>query len=223
MKIALFDFDGTLYPHETFNVLIERLKNHPEYKKNYKRFILRFAPSYFGYKLKLVPKLKMQNKAVESYMLSFKGHKRTEIEAFFQEVADDMADDLRESLLETIRDLKERQYYVMLVSGAFMPLLNALFKESLFDEIIGTEVHYNGEIYDHKSNVERVHSGRKIVVIKDHFKDQAVDWLNSHAYSDSYSDIQMLELVGHPFAVAPDEELKAAAAKNNWKIILDHN
>lgn len=107
MKVALFDFDGTLYPHETFETLRAHLKNHPKYKKNYKHFIRHFAPAYFGYKMKMVPKIKMQNRALESYILSFKGYSRQEIDGFFADVANEMSEELRTSLLEKIKELKQ--------------------------------------------------------------------------------------------------------------------
>ena len=39
------------------------------------------------------------------------------------------------------------------------------------------------------------------------------------AYGDSASDIPLLSAVGHPFAVAPSEELRAEAEKRNWPVL----
>jgi len=41
----------------------------------------------------------------------------------------------------------------------------------------------------------------------------------TYAYGDSASDIPLLSSVGHPFAVAPSEELRAEALKRNWPIL----
>lgn len=43
---------------------------------------------------------------------------------------------------------------------------------------------------------------------------------NSYAYSDSISDLPLLSSVGKPVVVNPNSELRAVAAKNNWKIQL---
>lgn len=221
MKVALFDFDGTLYPHETFTILIDRLKNHPKFKKNYKRFVRNFAPFYIGYKLKLVKKTKMQHKAMEFYIRSFKHDSKIEIEQFFNDVAKEMAGDLRDSLVRKIRQLQKDHYYIMLISGAFVPLLEAVFKGFNIDCIVGSEVHYKGDRLDFKPRFERVHADRKIDIIRNHFKGREIDWKSSEAYSDSYSDLKMLELVGRPVAVKPDPELFAVASKNNWVIHCD--
>ncbi len=41
----------------------------------------------------------------------------------------------------------------------------------------------------------------------------------SYAYSDSASDLPMLELVGHPVAVNPDRKLEAIARGRGWPIV----
>jgi phosphoserine phosphatase len=41
----------------------------------------------------------------------------------------------------------------------------------------------------------------------------------SFAYTDSFTDMPMLELVGNPIAVNPDKELREAAEANEWPIL----
>ena len=41
----------------------------------------------------------------------------------------------------------------------------------------------------------------------------------SYAYSDSSTDLPMLEAVGHPFAVNPDKSLRKAAAERGWPVL----
>ena len=42
----------------------------------------------------------------------------------------------------------------------------------------------------------------------------------SYAYSDSITDVHMLEVVGHPHAVNPDKELRRVAREEGWPILL---
>jgi HAD superfamily hydrolase (TIGR01490 family) len=46
-----------------------------------------------------------------------------------------------------------------------------------------------------------------------------IDLSRSFAYTDSFSDMPMLELVGNPIAVNPERELKEAAEANEWPIL----
>lgn len=45
-----------------------------------------------------------------------------------------------------------------------------------------------------------------------------IDLDASYAYSDSATDIPMLEVVGHPVAVNPDRDLARAAAERGWEV-----
>ncbi|HLR71231.1 MAG TPA: HAD-IB family hydrolase, partial [Pseudogracilibacillus sp.] len=62
-------------------------------------------------------------------------------------------------------------------------------------------------------------STRKKVVINDAFRGQHIDWQNSFAYGDSYSDLSVLDLVGNPIAVKPDNKLREIAVSKNWEIM----
>jgi len=42
----------------------------------------------------------------------------------------------------------------------------------------------------------------------------------SYAYSDSVTDVPMLEVVGHPHAVNPDKELRRVAVGRGWPILV---
>ena len=53
MRVAIFDFDGTLYAEETFTILMKHLKEHPIYQSSYKSFYRAIVPPYIANKLKL--------------------------------------------------------------------------------------------------------------------------------------------------------------------------
>jgi len=46
------------------------------------------------------------------------------------------------------------------------------------------------------------------------------DLENSYAYSDSVTDVFMLETVGHPHTVNPDKELRRIAQERGWPILV---
>jgi len=47
---------------------------------------------------------------------------------------------------------------------------------------------------------------------------QGIDLSASYAYSDSYTDVPMLEAVGHPVAVNPDRVLLKLARERGWEV-----
>jgi HAD superfamily hydrolase (TIGR01490 family) len=46
------------------------------------------------------------------------------------------------------------------------------------------------------------------------------DLSRSYAYSDSVTDLHMLEVVGHPYAVNPDRELRKEALTRGWPVLV---
>jgi HAD superfamily hydrolase (TIGR01490 family) len=46
------------------------------------------------------------------------------------------------------------------------------------------------------------------------------DLRRSYAYSDSITDVHMLEVVGHPYAVNPDRELRRQANARGWPVLV---
>ena len=47
---------------------------------------------------------------------------------------------------------------------------------------------------------------------------EGLDLASSYAYSDSITDLPMLELVGNPVAVNPDRELARIAREREWEV-----
>lgn len=50
-------------------------------------------------------------------------------------------------------------------------------------------------------------------------EEEGLDLADSFAYSDSITDLPMLEVVGHPVAVNPDKELRELAEERDWQIL----
>ena len=58
----------------------------------------------------------------------------------------------------------------------------------------------------------------KAQMIRNIAEEQTLDLTGSYAYSDSFTDLPMLEAVGYPVAVNPDRELRREAERRGWKI-----
>ncbi|MDQ4084471.1 MAG: HAD-IB family hydrolase [Actinomycetota bacterium] len=51
---------------------------------------------------------------------------------------------------------------------------------------------------------------------------EGYDLAQSYAYSDSVTDVPMLTVVGHPYAVNPDKALRRLAAERGWPVLDFH-
>jgi phosphoserine phosphatase len=107
----------------------------------------------------------------------------------------------------------------MLVSGAYEPLLNSVTEDVTFDCIIGSSIPYEDEKLRKNASINYIYGERKTEFINNHLSNMKVDWQNSFAYGDSYTDLNVLELVGNPVAVNPEPRLLEIANHKKWEII----
>jgi HAD superfamily hydrolase (TIGR01490 family) len=75
--------------------------------------------------------------------------------------------------------------------------------------------HYTGEL-----DGPFVYGAGKVDAIEKIAADFGYDLERSYAYSDSISDLPMMELVGHPVAVNPDSELDSVSHERGWPVVI---
>jgi HAD superfamily hydrolase (TIGR01490 family) len=73
---------------------------------------------------------------------------------------------------------------------------------------------YTGEI-EYYAYAENKARAIQDLALQNHY-----DLARSYAYSDSITDVHMLEVVGHPFAVNPDKELRRQAESRGWPVLV---
>ena len=73
---------------------------------------------------------------------------------------------------------------------------------------------YTGEISYY------AYAEEKARAIRDLAEERGYDLAECYGYSDSVTDVPMLEEVGHPHAVNPDRELRRIAAAKGWPVLV---
>ena len=219
MKVAIFDFDGTLYKNETFKLLMQQLKNHPEYKKYYGSFYRSILPLYIRYKLKILPESVMKGRSMRLYLRALDPLTLPELDAYFENMQPEMRPDFNQQVVERLHEHQKEGYQLLLVSGAYTPFLKAVTSHLTFDHIIGTEIPSSGNRIAMDQPFLHIQGEEKTRQIERLLGNSTVDWNQSFAYGDSISDLSVLEQVGHPVAVNADEKLLAVAKKRKWEIL----
>src|SRR4051812_39774011 len=103
MRVAIFDFDGTLYAKETYQILMDHLKEHPVYKTRYNRFFRSILPPYLGNKMKVYPTHKMRERSMQIYLDALKDLTVDELEVYFEELAEKMQKDFNPFVVSKIK------------------------------------------------------------------------------------------------------------------------
>lgn len=219
MKVAIFDFDGTIYKHETFSLMMDQLKKDSRYGDRYRNFYLSIILPYFSYKLKLYPEEKMKLQLMQKYIHSFEQEKVDDVNYFFKKIAANLREHFHPLVIEKMENHAKNKDYIMVVSGAFTPILTYALQDLPIDAIIGTEIPSVGEHIDSTKEITHIQAEKKTECILNHLKDDVIDWKNSYAYGDTISDLPMLEMVGNPVAVCPDLKLQTIANEQKWMVL----
>jgi HAD superfamily hydrolase (TIGR01490 family) len=131
-------------------------------------------------------------------------------------VVDPIVYDEAVSLMEEHRALG-RDVIVVSASGA--EVVGPIGAMLGADDVIATQM----EIVDGKytGTIEYyAYAEEKARAITAMAEERGYDLDGSFAYSDSITDLSMLEVVGHPHAVNPDKDLRRAAAERGWPILV---
>jgi HAD superfamily hydrolase (TIGR01490 family) len=126
---------------------------------------------------------------------------------------------VREEMLARVREHQSQGHRVVLVSGTMAPLLAEIGRQLGIEDTVGTPLVVRNGRYT-GGHLPPVCQGiGKVQRLEACLGADAVDWAASFAYADSYTDLPLLERVGHPVAVYPDEELAAHARHAGWALL----
>jgi len=222
MKLAIFDFDGTLFPKDTLPFLLSQWKELKCSRLACYKIYLSLIPLFFKYKLEILTKLsreQMKVLAVKKFNYIFEGKTEAELRSFFDRCAEKVQTLLNETVVKEVQKARAEGFHTVLLSGTYDYLLEKLGKQLGFDTVIGTKMAFTKGLFDPSIDPEIVIGDLKLKKVCARFQGREVDWQASRAYADGYSDLDLLEAVGHPLAVRPDAKLKEIAVKRNWPII----
>ena len=130
---------------------------------------------------------------------------------------------LKKALYRRARDLVQRcrdeGHDVVLVSGALDVLMQRLADHLGATHVIANRLEIHRRYCTGKLLRPVIAGPEKAKVIRDHARAHGHDLDECFAYSDSYSDIPMLSVVGQPTAVNPEPALERLAHAYHWPIL----
>ena len=107
---------------------------------------------------------------------------------------------------------------VWLVTAAPVELAAIIASRLGLSGALGTTAEHDGGVYTGRLVGEMLHGPAKADAVRDLATEHGLDLARSFAYSDSYNDLPMLTVVGHPCAINPDRRLAAHAEEEDWQV-----
>ncbi|HMR74201.1 MAG TPA: HAD family hydrolase [Polyangiaceae bacterium] len=115
-----------------------------------------------------------------------------------------------------VRQNVERGHRVVLISGALDFIVQRLAEHLGAHEVIANRLEMKDGYATGKLLKPVVAGPEKARLIREHARKGGFDLEECYAFSDSYSDLPMLSVVGHPAAVNPDKRLSLLAKAYSW-------
>jgi HAD superfamily hydrolase (TIGR01490 family) len=211
---AFFDFDRTLIDIESPKLGIRYLWERRLISLSY---ILKVMAANIFYQRHLI-----SDEAMARILISFYRNKPFApfvegSQSYYMEV---IRPHLAPNIVSRVRAHKDNGHTLVLISAGLRYLLEPVAQDLGFDHLICTDL---------EVKPDGILTGRTIGPIctdnhkRDHAKKLAdelhMDLAASHAYGNHQSDIPLLELVGHAYAVEPTEQLKKVALERGWQIL----
>jgi HAD superfamily hydrolase (TIGR01490 family) len=107
---------------------------------------------------------------------------------------------------------------VWLVTAAPVEVAGIIAARMGLTGALGTTAEHVDGVYTGRLRGDLLHGPAKAEAIRVLAREHGLDLAHCFAYSDSYNDLPMLSLVGHPCAVNPDRRLLAHAEEQDWQI-----
>lgn len=108
---------------------------------------------------------------------------------------------------------------VVIVSASGAEVVEPIAEMLGADRVIATRMEIEGGCYT--GGIEYyAYAEEKARAIEELAAELGYDLAESYGYSDSSTDVPMLEAVGHAHAVNPDKELRRVAAEKGWPVLV---
>lgn len=107
---------------------------------------------------------------------------------------------------------------VVIVSASITEMVEPVSRLVGADRCVGTQMEVDDEGRFTGRVTHAVLHSNKVDALREDATAHGIDLAASWAYSDSISDLPMLEAVGHPVAVNPDKELRRHAVTEGWLV-----
>ena len=109
---------------------------------------------------------------------------------------------------------------VYIVTAAAHDMAQLLARVMTFDGALGSTLsEVQDGIYTGRPSGAFLYGARKAVAVRELARREGFELPACYAYSDSSSDVPMLQAVGHPVAVNPDSKLEQLARESGWEIL----
>lgn len=191
-RVAIFDFDDTLFNGQSHSYFISYLESKlPAHKFIYTKLRKRFEPKSINDRLH------------KEFLLNpFKGYSEEWIDKIaFDFYTNVIRGRLNKKVLNEYSNHKTVGDKLIIASGGFDVYLKYFELEFQPELLICTKLEFKNSIFTGKFKGEEVLSENKAMQVKFELSGDLIAWQDSYVYSDHISDLPLFNLVGNKIVV----------------------
>ncbi|MBQ46653.1 MAG: HAD-IB family hydrolase [Zetaproteobacteria bacterium] len=216
--IAFFDLDRTLIAPNSAII-------YAKYERKYGRInslqLLRTGFWMALYHLSILDMEKAIGKTIGFYAGTNQNMMRNNVKSFFDEEIDHL---LLPGAKDAIENHKKQGHKIVIITNGSCWLAEAAAAAWGFDDWIANSFRTDEQDQlDGTYHKPLVYGSGKVIKAMEWLKDYKIDLDDCWFYTDSFTDLPLLEAVGHPRVVNPDPRLKRLSKKRNWPIYYWNN
>lgn len=217
---AFFDVDGTLTKGRTWTGFLKYFQENKLRRFTHLAYIGYHYPLYFLRKLGFITEGNFRGPWAANMAWYVRGYTLERSKEIWNYTVDYLSGFWREDTLTILKSHQDAGDIVVLVSSGPLPLLQAVGKYLEVDHVVGTIFEVKNGRYTGRSLkptcIDSYKASMTVAYLSNN--DIQVNYGSSKAYADSIADLAMLEMVGNPVVVYPDDELRQEALMRGWQI-----
>ena len=197
VKLALFDIDYTITRKETLMEFYKYIVS-----KDIKN--IKFLPRALFSGLMYGVKVYDERRVKESFLKFIENIEEKELAILTKKFYDErLSKILYKDALDMIHKLKTEGYMIILISASPEFYIKEFYAIDDVDFIIGTRFTFENGKFVRKMDGNNCKRDEKVVRLKAYLKENNIeaDYENSYMFSDSLSDLPLLDLVGNPYLI----------------------
>ncbi len=214
--IAFYDLDGTLVSSNIVVRYAFYARNYPSKIRAVLKYSKLVASVPFLIGLDFYSRRLFNEVFYRQYRHMNKDWLKERAEVLFEEVVRPTVYPGAQALLEEDR---AKGYRLVLLTGELDFIAGPVVSFFGFDALICNSLVYQNGTATGEIVPPLIAEKEKVQALMKVCRQYNIEPARSKAYSDSFSDVPMLEAVGEPVAVNPDRRLRRVAADRGWRVL----
>lgn len=213
MTLAFFDMDETLLHVNSANLWVKHLWRSGEISR---LDLVKTFGWLVGYKLALVDVRKLAEDAVARLEGESEDDMRRRVLNWYEE---QVRPHIIDAMVERVEDHREQGHRTVLLTASSPYVAEPCARDVGIDDFRSTRFEVHGGRFTGRLDGPMCYGDGKVAIAKEYAASHGYDFENSWFYSDSYTDLPMLEHVDNPVATNPDPRLLRHARRTGMQVL----